>query len=388
MKHKIIPDLKFAPPYLRELTVMMAKANAINLGQGVCVMPVPEEVKQGALEAIQQGQNLYSPAAGVQRLREALSAKFNSFNKISCSTEQVIVTSGATGAFESVCQAFVDRGDEVVCFKPFYPYHHNALQRRFAKVHYVNLTPPNWSFDPAELEAAFSERTKFILLITPHNPTGKIFSHAELDIISKLCKKYDALCVTDEVYEYIRYDGREHISPAARADLAERCITMGAYSKTFAITGWRIGYLVPPPSLVEVLRNVFDQAYVCAPVPFQHGVANGIEKLGQNYFDWLLTEYTRKREILNEALVRAGFVTYLPQGAYYIVADTRERFPQLSSEEVAELMIAKAKVGAVPASDFVGVEVKGKPGASSIMRFCFAVPDAMLEQAAKNLQQL
>ncbi len=388
MRHKIIADLDHTPPFLRELTVKMAKVNAVNLGQGVCIMPVPQEVKDGAIEAIQEGLNLYSPAAGVPRLREALAGKLNSFNKIACSADQVIITSGATGAFETVCQTLVGKGDVVVSFKPFYPYHHNALRRRGAKIRYVNLNPPKWSFDPQELEAAFSERTKFILLITPHNPTGKMFSHAELDLICGLCKKYDALCVTDEVYEYIRYDGRDHISPASRADFAERCVTMGAYSKTYAITGWRMGYLLPPVSLFEALRNVFDQAYVCAPVPFQHGVANGIEKLGPKYYQWLLQEYSRKRDMLNHALTQAGFVTYLPEGAYYIVADTRERFPNLSSEEVAELMIAKAKVGAVPASDFMGIEVKGRAGASSIMRFCYAVPDEALAQAAKNLMTL
>ncbi|RIL08724.1 MAG: aminotransferase, partial [Proteobacteria bacterium] len=223
---------------------------------------------------------------------------------------------------------------------------------------------------------------------TPHNPTGKVFTRVELESIAQLCREYDIACVTDEVYEYLTYDGREHLSIATLPGMAERTITMGSYSKTFAITGWRIGYLVSPPSTHELLKTIADQMFVCTPIPLQHGVACGITELGPEFYSSMLSGYTRKRGIISKALLKAGFPHEPPQGAYYLTAETTERFPGQTSEQVVDILIEKAHVAGVPASDFLGPEVKGDPSRSNFIRFSFAVPDEMLERAAKGLERL
>ena len=382
------PLINLETPALREVTLRVNAVGGINLGQGICLMPAPPAVLEAAQEAIRAGKNLYSPAVGVPELREGISKKLKTFNKLDYSSDQVVVTAGEIGAFEAVCQALLQPGDEVVSFIPYYPYHHNLIKRRGAVARYVTLNAPDWKYDPHELRSAFNKKTKLVVLNTPNNPTGKVFSKAELTEIGALCQEYDIPCVTDEVYEYMTFDGHQHTSMATIPGMYERTITTSSCSKTFAITGWRIGYMAAPAAMINVLRIVYDQIYVCAPTPLQHGVAQGLKVLGPEYYSWLSTEYSRKRELLAQALKRAGITYYLPQGSYFMVADTRERFPGLSSEEVVDLLIDKAKVGAVPASDFVGSQAKGDPKKSYILRFCFGVPDELLHRCAENLARV
>jgi aminotransferase len=385
VKNKINSHLDFTPPALRDVSAKVAKVGGINLGQGVCQMPVPPLVSGAARTAIDLGHNLYSPAQGVPALRDALSERLNSFNAIPCSADNIIVTTGATGAFEAICSVFLKAGDEVVTFIPFYPYHRNPLVKMGVTVRYVKLSGPEWNFDPAELAAACTDRTKFILVNTPNNPTGKVFTRSELETIARLSKERDIFCVTDEVYEYMTYDDRKHISMASLPGMFERTITMGSYSKTFAVTGWRVGYLLAPLPVVDPLKTLFDQIYVCSPTPLQHGVAAGIEGLGQEYYDWLHAEFSRKRDLMKRALLGAGIEPVVPQGAYYMLGRIEKRFPGLSSEEAVEVMIAKAGVGAVPASDFLGPEVKGDATRSNFLRFCYAVPDERIVEAGQRL---
>ncbi|RMG43512.1 MAG: pyridoxal phosphate-dependent aminotransferase [Candidatus Dadabacteria bacterium] len=388
MKSHLRAHIHCVPPALREVSLRVAEVDGINLGQGICEMPVPEVVQQAAVEAIKKGLNRYCPAQGIAGLREAIAQKLRAFNGIKVHTDDVLITPGSTGAFEALAQAFLEAGDEVISFKPFYPYHHNTLVHSKAEIKYVSLKPPEWNFNFEELQAAFSDRTKFVLINTPNNPTGKVYSRNELLFIGECCRKAGAFIVSDEVYEYMTYDGHNHISPASLPELADITITVGSYSKTFAITGWRIGYLTAPQKVLPYLRTVSDRAFVCAPTPFQHAVATGIIGLGDEYYCKLNADLLRKREILASGLKDAGFKFIEPQGAYYIFADSSDAFPGMSSEDAVLKMIETAHVGAVPASDFLGLEVKGDPEKSRFMRFCFAVPDEKLERAGELLSNI
>lgn len=386
LKSKLIQTLEFTPPALREVTLRIVKMQGINLGQGVCLLPVPEVVLKGAEAALRRGDNRYCPAAGIAELRDAIAGKLNAFNSLPVKSENVVVTNGATGAFEAVCEAFLAPGDEVISFLPYYPYHHNALKRRHITVRYVPLRPPGWNFDLKDIECAVSPRTKFILVNTPNNPTGKVFSQSELEELAQVCVKQNIFAVTDEVYEYMTYGGRAHISMGSLPGMAERCITIGSYSKTFAVTGWRIGYLAAPLCVVDELRTLVDQFYVCAPTPLQYGVALGIRELDHGYYASLHSEYSRKKELMKQALLRGGLEPNDPQGAYYMLADLGPRFPGKDLRQLLDILIDKAQVGAVPASDFVASTSEADFG--KFFRFCFAVPDEMLVRAGERLAQI
>lgn len=386
MRNHAVP-FEFEPPALRQVGLEVARVQGINLAQGLCLLPVPEVVIEGAERAMRAGHNRYCLAQGIIELREALAERLTAFNKITCTPDSLVITAGSTGAFEIVCEAFLQPGDEVINFIPFYPYHRNTLKRRGAVVRYVSLSGPEWGFSLDELKAAITPRTKFILLTNPGNPTGKVFTRAELQSIADLAIAHDLLVVTDEVYEYLTYDGRHHVSMASLPDMAERTITMGSYSKTFAITGWRIGYLVAPSSYVDILRTIGDQMFVCAPTPLQHGVAHGIRSLGPEYYAEQLVKYAKKRELLCSALRSAGLTPNVPQGAYYVIADTSAKFPGMTSGEAVKLLIERARIAAVPASDFLGPEVKNDPTRSTFVRFSYSVPDEMLEAAAEQLHR-
>lgn len=389
MTQHLIPR-EFRQPWLRQVTLKIDAIGGVNLSQGTCQLPTPREVIEGAQEAMARESgipNRYSPADGIRELREPLTAKLTSFNRIPCKYENVAVTTGATGALEAVGDAFLEPGDEVILFSPAYPYHRNVLERRYkATIRYVHLRAPDWTFDIDEFRRAITPKTKFVLICNPGNPTGKVFTEKELTAIGELCRRHGIFVVTDEVYEYITFDNRKHISIASLPGLFDHTITIGSYSKTFAITGWRIGYLCAPTSVFLNLRVASDQIYICPPTALQHGVAKGLTALGSDYYAEQLRKYTRKRQILCDALEESGFAVCRPQGAYYVIADTTKRFPGLTSEEVAEILIQKAHVGAVPASDFLGVDVIGDPKRSNFLRFCFAVEDDLLEKAARQLK--
>jgi len=377
------------PPWLRIQTQKLAKyKNGINLGQGVCLLPTPDLLMEKAIEAIRAGHNTYAPAQGVAALREAIADKLSNFNRIKTKPEEVIVTAGSTAALEAIAQVFLKPGDEVILFKPFYPYHYQAMLVRGVNPRFVELRGPAWELDLAELKRAINDKTRFILVCTPNNPTGKVFSRAELEAIGELCRDSNIFCVTDEVYEYITFDNSKHLSLASLDNYRERVITIGSYSKTFAITGWRIGYLAPPAQIYEALRDSCDRAYVCAPTPLQYATADAIKNLPHQYYEAMREQYQTNRQILCSALNDAGFECGSPQGAYYLLANTSKRFPELSSEEISDFLIDKIQIGAVPASDFLGKAVIRDKLRSNFLRFCFAVPQEKLEEAAVRLSGL
>ncbi|MBX7143586.1 MAG: aminotransferase class I/II-fold pyridoxal phosphate-dependent enzyme [Oligoflexia bacterium] len=387
LEHRV-PHLNLAPPFLRQVGLKVTKVKGVNLAQGLCIMPVPGAVIRGAQSAIAAGHNMYSVAQGIQELRDALSNRLLSFNKLKYSANEIVVTSGSTAAFESVCQAFLMPGDEVITFSPFYPYHVNALRRCRAVMRTVPLKPGAWTFDAQQLADTVSNKTKFIILNTPNNPTGKVFTRAELEQIAEVCRSRNVFCVTDEVYEYMTFNGHQHISIASLPGMFERTITMSSYSKTFAITGWRIGFMAAPQAVADVLRVTFDQLAVCAPTPLQHGVATGIQELGADYYNDLCASYARKQAMLAAAIESTGLMVYPSNGTYFLLADTRERFPGKSSEEVVDILVEKVGVGAVPASDFIGREFEGNPDKSTFLRFSYGVPDEMIAAAAERLEKL
>ncbi len=386
MQTKIVSSLDCSDPALRQVTRRVAAVGGINLGQGTCLIPTPEIVAERARRALLEGRHQYSAAHGVDELRAAICTKLNKFNRIPCSVENVCVTSGSSGAFEAVCGAFLDEGDEVAVFSPWYPYHIHAIKRSKAIVREIQLQMPDWTFDPNKLEELLNEKTKFLLLCNPSNPTGKTFTETELLEICDICKRHDVIVVTDEVYEYLTYDGQQHISVASLPGMFERTITMSSYSKTFAITGWRIGYFCAPESVFAKLRGVFDQKYICAPTPLQLGVAHGVSELQDSYYSSLVSSFERKRQILCEALTKTGFQVCKPPGAYYIIAYTSGVFGQLNSSDAVSKMIDETGVGAVPSSDFVSESTRHED--SLFVRFCFAMPDDMLLNAADRLSKL
>jgi len=386
-KH-LAKDFRFETPALRLIGLEVARRGGVNLAQGLCMLPVPEEVIEGASRALRGGHNRYSLAQGAVELREVLAGRLRTFNSIDASVDSLVITAGSTGAFEVVCEAFLNPGDEVVNFVPFYPYHRNTLLRRGAVVRYVRLNKPNWDFSVAELRQAITPRTKFILVTNPGNPTGKVFSQDELLSIGEIAREAGILVVTDEVYEYLTYDGRSHTSIASLPQMADTVITMGSYSKTFAITGWRIGYLNVPEPWYELLKTINDQMFVCPPTPLQHGVAHGIRNLSPEFYSRQREKYQYKRESLCGGLAAAGLAPSVPQGAYYVIADTSARFPGIPSEEVANLLLERAGVAGVPASDFLGPEVKGDGFLSNFIRFSYSVEDDLIERAVRGLQGL
>ncbi len=381
-------DFDFTPPFLREVSIRVAAVGGINLGQGVCQTPTPPEVLAAAQKAIEQGYNRYTPAQGIADLLTALAKKLNEFNHLNITPDQVIATGGATGAFESVVQALVVPGDEVIIFRPYYPYHRNAVLRARGVLKICEMHSPKWEFSKEEFVSLFTPKTKLVVLTTPNNPTGKVFTKAELEWIGNVCKERGVWCVVDEVYEYLTYDGRTHVSMASIPGLENTVITMGSFSKTYSVTGWRIGYIAAPKELMNPLRTVSDQLYVCAPSPFQHAILSALVNLPREYYTDMLTSYTHKRELMAKALNRAGFDFSLPEGAYYFLVSTSRRFPNMTATEVLDLMIAKSGIGAVPTIDFVGPEVRGNKTKDHLLRFCFSVPDEVLVEADQRLAKL
>jgi len=379
-------DFDFTPPTLREVSLRVAKVGGINLGQGTSQIPTPPEVIKAAQEAIGEGLNRYCPAQGIAELLKAFVKKLSDFNHIIVDTNQVLITAGATGAFETVVQALVTPGDEVMMFRPFYPYHRNAVLRNRGSVKVCELHSPKWEFSREEFLKCFNSQTKLVVITTPNNPTGKVFTRAELEWIGNAAKERGVWCVVDEVYEYLTYDGRKHVSLGSIPGMENATITIGSFSKTYSITGWRVGYLSAPAKIMPQLIAISDQLYVCAPTPLQHAIASSLVSLPPSYYENMRQAYEHKRGVTAAMLRNAGFEFSLPEGAYYFLVSTRKRFPKLTATEVLDQMISKAGIGAVPTIDFVGPEGIRDKSNDHLLRFCFSVPDEVLAEAAKRLE--
>lgn len=365
---------------IRNMTIECSKVQGINLAQGVCDTEVPEPVRRGAAEAMAQGTNSYTRYDGLTELRQAIARKVLRDNGARVDPEsEVVVTSGATGAFYAACLALFDPGDALVLFEPYYGYHLDTLRALSLTANIVPLTPPDWGFSIAQLRQAIGPKTRAIVVNTPGNPSGKVFSRSELEAIATLARERDLFVLTDEIYEYFLYDDHEHVAFASLPGMRQRTVTIGGFSKTFSITGWRVGYLLATSELCYKIGHAHDLVYVCAPAPLQIGVARGLDELGPSFYQDLKQEYARKREKLCSALERAGISPHVPSGAYYVLADAR-RIRGSSAKERALSLLGKCGVAAVPGSAFF----EGGRG-DDLLRFSYAKREPELDEACRRL---
>lgn len=369
---------------IRLMSRKCMEVGGVNLGQGICDQPTPEVIKGAAKAAIDGDQSIYSKYEGIDGLRAAIANKMERYNGLACDPDsEVLVTAGSTGGFVAAALSFIQPGDEVVLFSPFYGYHFNVLRLAQPVVKSVTLRGPDFAFDPDELRAAFSARTKAVIVNTPSNPCGKVFSRDELAQIAALCQEFDCLAITDEIYEYILYDGHEHVSLATLPGMRERTITISGFSKTYNMTGWRLGYAVAPPELTARMGVVADLVYICAPTPLQHGVLAGLTELGDAYYTELQADYVAKRAKIMETCEQVGLTPLRPQGAYYLMVDVRGA-GFASDVEAAKVLLDECGVAAIPGNSFY---VDPADGAHQL-RLCFAKQDADLEQACAGLAKL
>lgn len=368
---------------IRNMSVECEKAGGINLSQGICDLGIPPVLSQGVKNAVDMGQNHYTHHEGIPQLRQAIAQKLSHYNNLQVDPDKnIVVTCGSTGAFYSACLALLNSGDEVLVFEPFYGYHVYTLQALDIVPVYAKLKPPLWSFELSQLEQLLTPNTKGIIINTPANPSGKIFSRAELELLADFCLQHELLIFTDEIYEYIVYDGRAHISPGSIPSISNRTITISGYSKTFSITGWRIGYSVCQEELSRLIGYASDLVYVCAPAPLQQGVAAAVASLSDAYYNRLCSSYEKKRNILCAGLTEAGLMPYVPQGAYYVLADC-SRLKGSTSKEKAMYLLEHTGVAAVPGSAFYH-DQEGE----NLLRFCFAKEEDVLEEACERLQKV
>jgi len=368
---------------IRRMSRENERAGGINLGQGICDQPTPDLIKDETIGAIRADRNAYSRLEGIDPLRAAIAAKMASYNNVPCDPEtEVVVTVGSTGGFAIACLALLEPGDEAILFSPFYSYHLNLITLCGATPRFVTMRPPDWEFDPAALRAAFTDRTRIVVVNTPSNPSGKVYTTDELRLIADLCQQRGVIAVTDEIYEYILYDGRRHVSLASLPGMEDRTVTLSGFSKTYSMTGWRLGYVVAARDIAARLGVLNDLLYICAPTPLQHGVAAAFS-LPQSYYDELKASYAEKLEMISGALSDSGFGVFRPQGSYYLLADV-SRLGQPDDREAAAWLLKTVGVTSIPGSSFYANPEDG----SQQVRLCFAKKTEELEEACRRLRRL
>jgi L-glutamine---4-(methylsulfanyl)-2-oxobutanoate aminotransferase len=374
---------QFTESVIREMTRLNHMYGGVNLSQGFPDFAAPALVKDAACDAIRADVNQYAVTWGARPLREAVAREFTRRYAVPVvADEQVTVCCGSTEAMMATMMAIIDPGDEVVIFEPFYENYGPDAILSGATPRYVTLHEPDWTFDPDELAAAFNDRTKAIILNTPNNPTGKVFTRDELETIATLCRKWDAIAISDEIYEHIIYDGRQHIPIATIEGMADRTITMNGLSKTYSVTGWRVGWTISPPSLTGAIRKVHDFLTVGAAAPLQEAGAIALG-LPDTYYTDLAEAYRRRRDTLLEILERHHFTCYKPYGAYYIMTDISVfGFP--NDVEFARYLVKDVGVAAVPGSSFY----KNPAIGSTKLRFCFCKRDETLREADRRMAKL
>ncbi|MBM3808900.1 MAG: aminotransferase class I/II-fold pyridoxal phosphate-dependent enzyme [Acidimicrobiia bacterium] len=354
--------------------------NAVNLSQGFPDFEAPQAVKDAACAAIQAEQNQYAPPSGTKAFRDAIAADYSRrYGVRLVADEQVTVCCGSTEAMLASIMSCIDPGDEVIIFEPFYENYGPDAMLAGGEPKYVRMHAPDWHFDEAELRRAFTNRTRAIVINSPNNPTGKVFSRDELQVIAELCQQWDVLAISDEIYERIVYDGHAHVPVASLPGMADRTITTGGLSKTFSVTGWRIGWAISPPALTGGIRKLHDFITVAAPTPF-HDAGVAALSLPDTYYSGMRADYQRKRDLMMDILGRHGFTAYRPGGAYYVIADV-SRFGFDSDFDFARYLVRDVGVATVPGSSFYA----GPASAPKTIRFCFSKRDDTLHEADRRL---
>jgi aminotransferase len=373
----------FTESVIREMTRLAIQHKAVNLAQGFPDFGAPDEIKRAAQDAIAADFNQYAITWGAKPFRDAIAAKVETWYGLDYDPErEITVCGGATEGMIAALLAVTNPGDEVVIFEPYYEnYGPDALlcdaQRKL-----VPLRPPDWTFDPDELRRAFSSKTKAIVLNSPNNPTGKVFTRSELEVIANLCQEFDALAITDEIYEHILYDGASHIPIATLPGMRERTVLVNSMSKTYSVTGWRVGFVLAAPDLTDSIRKVHDFLTVGAAAPLQQAGVVALNLPG-SYYEKLKVEYQKRRDFLLQRLEQAGFRCYRPQGAYYIMTDITG-FGFADDVSFVRHLIESVGVAAVPGSSFFSDSTAG----AALIRFCFCKKYETLEEAGSRLRRI
>jgi aminotransferase len=378
----------FTESVIREMTRQAMLYGAVNLAQGFPDFPAPAEIKRAAQEAVAADVNQYAITWGAKNLRNAIARQMQEWQGIAVDPEtQITVCCGSTEAMISTLLAVCNKGDEVVIFEPFYENYGPDSVLSGAKPVFVKLRPPTtaegeWTFDERELRAAFHGQTKAIILNTPNNPTGKVFTRCELELIRDLCLEFNVLAIADEIYEHILYDGTQHISMASLEGMSERTVTINGLSKSYSVTGWRVGWAVGPPAVTNAIRKVHDFLTVGAPAPLQEAGAAALG-LPRAYYENLANGYCARRDRLMPALTEAGFRCFRPRGAYYVMTDI-SAFGFSDDVAFTKYLVKEIGVAAVPGSSFYN---DPRDGAKQV-RFAFCKKDATLDEAGKKLKKL
>ncbi len=382
------PALSARTAHLREASLLRsltervgAFPDGVNLGQGICELEVPRVLREAAAEAARSGRAGYTPFAGLEELRRAIARRMERRYGLAYDADDVVVTVGASAALFASFLALIDPGDEVVLFEPFYPYHYTGARLAGARVVTVPLAAGATALDGRALAAAVGPRTRVVLLNTPANPLGRVWTEAELDLVAEVLAPSRAVLVTDEIYEDLVYDGRHHVPPATRPGLRDRTVTISGVGKAYSVTGWRLGWLAAPPALVRAIGPVFDVLCACAPRPLQQAAARALEEIPESYYAALRGGYERRRDRLARALRGAGFRPFEPAGAYYMLADYRDRYGTLETREACFRLLDEIHVATIPGEIFFS----GEP--PPVLRFHFAVEDALLEEVAGRLER-
>jgi aminotransferase len=383
---------QFTESVIREMTRVALAHGAVNLSQGFPDFPAPDEVKAAAVAAIDEDVNQYAVTWGAPSLRAAIGEHMARHYGLQIDPDrQVTVCCGSTEAMIATLMATMNDGDEVIVFEPFYENYGPDAILSGATPRYVTLHAPDWTFDPNDLRAAMTAKTRAIILNSPHNPTGKVFSRAELEVVAAVCREHDLLAITDEIYEFITYDGVPHVPLASLDGMADRTTTISSLSKSFSVTGWRVGWAIAPPTLAGAVRKVHDFLTVGAPAPLQQAGAAAL-RLPDAYFASLAGHYAARRDRCLTMLSQCGFTPVAPAGAYYVMTDTREPIararargltPPAPGDDVAfaRWLAAEVGVAAVPSSSFYR---PGTGGRDSV-RFCFCKRDETLAEAERRL---
>lgn len=354
----------------------------INMAQGVCDTDVPAPVAEAARQAIEDGHNIYTRLDGITLLREAIAGKCASYNKFSVDPEtQVLVTSGATGALHATLMALLNPGDACLVFEPFYGYHVSTLRSlRVEPVVVRSLA------DLETLSAESLRKVRALILNTPSNPSGKVYSEQELETVAAFAIRHDLFVITDEIYEYFVYAGARHLSIAALPGMAERTITISGFSKTFSVTGWRLGYLTADPRWIPSISYFHDLTYVCAPAPLQYGAAAGLLQLPQSFYTEMAADYETKRTMICDALSAASMTPTVPEGAYYVLADV-SGVPGQDAKAKARRLLQDTGVAAVAGSAFFAADERGENRGDHLLRFCYAKKPEELAKACQRLRK-
>ena len=379
---------KFTESVIREMTRVSDSLGGYNLSQGFPDFNCPDELKNAAIDAINSNLNQYPVTFGEPALREAISKKAFGYNRIKCDpATEITVTCGATEAMISTLKAIINPGDEIIIFEPFYENYGPDCILSGAIPRYVTMHAPDWHINYDELKNAFNNKTKAIIINTPNNPTGKVFTKDDLQIIAELCQKWDVYAITDEIYEHILYDDCKHISIASLEGMGNRTITINSISKTYSVTGWRVGWAIASAPLTERIRKIHDFLTVGAPTPLQHAAVKALS-LPENYYTRLDKKYTEARDYLFEILNSSGFKPFLPKGAYYIIADVSDLWGKLKATDDYDFcckLLEKTKVASVPGFSFYSKAGK----TTKQIRFAFCKKpetlDKVKELLVKNL---